>query len=356
MIKNIFAALKYYNANSRDSWVGDCVARSISLALDKPYEEARAELNKVKREYGANAYNIQPIFGRYLRQNGVTERVGTIVEDQITVSEFCERYPTGTYLLLVDSSKKRTPDQKKTGVDHMCCIIDGDLYDSWDSRNAIVTVYYVVPNTPTISEKVDIDDIKEPISDAAESYASIMSHKYEDAALFEFVTFNRTNNYTGYIYLKCYVNGDALRTINSIYFHSEFGHKIIVKISPTFTDADLPRVIKSMNQKIYDWCYNTARDIRDRVAAKAITVNPDYRGDRAKLMRLPEWVRPLVTFFRDDGNPDWQDRFCIFMDALPEDPRALSDPEVSFYADTLSELKSNLESYRKDFRRFGYDY
>ena len=146
MFKNITASLKYYNANSSDSWVGDCVVRAISLALNKSYDETRAGLNKIKRDRGSSAYNFPQVFGKYLTDNGVGPRLGRIVDDQITVSQFCEQYPTGTYLLLVDSSKKRSPDQKKTGSDHMCCVINGDVYDSWDSTNAIVTSYYEVPN------------------------------------------------------------------------------------------------------------------------------------------------------------------------------------------------------------------
>lgn len=355
MFKDIKAALKFYNANSRDSWVGDCVVRAISLALGERYDDTRAQLNKIKRDYNSSAYNISPIYEKYLYSKNVGQRVRSIVNDQITVSQFCELYPTGTYLLLVDSSKRRTPDQKKAGSDHMCCVINGDVYDSWDSTNAIVTSYYKVPTTPTVSDEVDIKDIEDAIFDAASSYAGIFSAKYENTATFEFVTFRRTDRYTGYVYLKCFVNDDVIREL-SLRYYREFGHKIIVKISPTFTQSDLPRTLKSLYQKMYDWCYNTVKELKDGIAAKSVSVNPHYYGSRTKLLQLPEWSRPLVTYYKNDGNPSYEDRYKVFMDALPDDPRFEESDEVTFYADTLTELKQNMEQYKESYARFGYDY
>ena len=356
MFKDIQATLKFYNANSRDSWVGDCVVRAISLALGERYDETRAQLNKIKRDYNSSAYNISPIYEKYLYSKNVGQRVRDIVNDQITVSQFCELYPTGTYLLLVDSSKRRTPDQKKTGADHMCCVIDGDVYDSWDSTNAIVTAYYKVPTTPTIVEDVDISSIEDAISDAENSYVAKMSAKYADTAAFDFVTFRRTDRYTGYVYLKCYINQEVVEAINSKYLTSEFGHRITIKISPTFTEADLPRVLKSLYQKTYDWCYNNVKLLRDRISAKSVQVNRYYRGDKIKLLQLPEWSRSLVTYYKNDGNPSYEDRYKVFMDALPDDPRINESDEVTFYADTLTELKQDMEQYRESYARFGYDY
>ena len=73
-------------------------------------------------------------------------------------------------------------------------------------------------------------------------------------------------------------------------------------------------------------------------------------------MKLPEWARSRTSYFRTDGDPEYEDKFKLYIDALPDDPRAESDPEVAFAADTLRELKDQLADYKDNYLRFNYDY
>ena len=56
-MKILAAILKRYNANTRDSNVGDCVKRSLSVAFRTDYDEVSRELNRIKRDIGGIVFN-----------------------------------------------------------------------------------------------------------------------------------------------------------------------------------------------------------------------------------------------------------------------------------------------------------
>ena len=68
----ILADLKYYNANTRDARVGDCVKRALAVAFRMDYDKVSAELNAIKRSMNRSQYNVRPVFGKFLSTRGVT--------------------------------------------------------------------------------------------------------------------------------------------------------------------------------------------------------------------------------------------------------------------------------------------
>ena len=75
-------------------------------------------------------------------------------------------------------------------------------------------------------------------------------------------------------------------------------------------------------------------------------------------MNLPEWCRKYIKYVEYDPNLTFQnDKYEVTMKALPDDPYAdKRGDSVYFYADTLTELKRDLEYYRTDYARFNYEY
>ena len=73
-------------------------------------------------------------------------------------------------------------------------------------------------------------------------------------------------------------------------------------------------------------------------------------------MKFPEWCRKYITDFWDYGPSEQFDRYYLELEALPDDPRGKRDNRVRFRADTLRELRLDLEAYREDFSRLDYDY
>jgi len=352
-MKNVFADIKYYNANTHDNNVGDCVVRSISLALGEPYDIIRSDLNATKRNLGAIKYNVPRVFEAYLKTRGIQFAK---TSERLTTREFYETHSSGTYLLLTDS-RKHAKEAENLVMDHMCCVIDGDLYDSWDSRNSIVGYVATVPNTPNIYE-VNIADMWPTVHNDIDDYLDALTAKYSDLILSAYMTgCKQTDTFTEKFRIDIELNTQRPdMPAYYVHYQSKVSHQFVLKISPTTTESDIPRLSKSMRQKIYDWWYNIRKEIEDDIASAKIVANPYFRGDKAKLMKLPEWSRSLVSYFRDGGNPIYEDPFVVYMDALEGDPRYDENTEVEFRADTLTELKHDMERYRTDFSRFGYDY
>jgi hypothetical protein len=102
--------------------IGDCVIRSCSAALDKSWDEVYIDLATegffLKDLPSANA-----TWGSYLLSKGFKK---TIPERYMyTVGDFAKDHPYGRYVL-------------GTGT-HAVAVVDGDVLDTWDSRNEIIS-------------------------------------------------------------------------------------------------------------------------------------------------------------------------------------------------------------------------
>lgn len=116
---------KPYNPNPRRNRVGDCTARAICKATGKTWDEVFVSLctyGYVEKDYPSANH----IWGKYLKVQGFKRY---LIEDDLTVSEFCELHPKGTYILAIDG--------------HVVCVQDGFYYDSWDSGEEIPVYYWV---------------------------------------------------------------------------------------------------------------------------------------------------------------------------------------------------------------------
>ena len=106
----------YYNRNDDKVSRNDCVTRAISLACDLPYPTIRRKLRYTARLLDCERlcvscyeFLIREVYG------------GTPVNcEGMTVNDFAELHPQGTYLLRMDG--------------HITCLIDYTLYDIFDCR------------------------------------------------------------------------------------------------------------------------------------------------------------------------------------------------------------------------------
>jgi len=118
----------YKNNNPMKKRNGDCVIQAISTALDKPWEEVYLGL----AETGLLIYSLpnnNDTWDLYLRNHGFSRHsVPNTCPDCYTVFDFCKDHPFGTYILGTGS--------------HAVCVIDGCAYDTFNSLNEIVIVYY----------------------------------------------------------------------------------------------------------------------------------------------------------------------------------------------------------------------
>lgn len=344
---NITASLKYYNANPGNRNVQDCVKRSLSLAYGMDYSDVSRELNRIKRDQGAYAFNSRSVFTKFMKIHGCEK----LPQFDGTTAQFCDMHPTGTYILLVNSLHRK--DQ--TWSDHMCCVIDGDLYDSWDSLNADVLESFKISEATTEFTNVEASAVWHEIEYDVEAYLGVLSDKQPYADLG--ITGTRAiNTYAFRIDVTAYFDKDAVPSYSAYSDRSHIRHTFVIKTDPKYTMDQVPNTFKKVKQAIYDWWYMIAKEIKDTEAAMSLEVNPKFRGEIVDLMKLPEWSRSLVTRFYIDPYGTGGDMYLVYMDNLPGDPRADECADVDFRGDTLTELKYNMEQYRKSFKRFGYDY
>ena len=105
----------------------DCTVRALTKALDISWEKAYTML-------AANGFalsdmpNANHVFNYTLRQNGFKRHmIPDESPDCYTAEDFDEEHPEVTYVLAFG--------------DHVCTVVDGTIYDSWD-RKALIKSYF----------------------------------------------------------------------------------------------------------------------------------------------------------------------------------------------------------------------
>lgn len=118
-----------YNPNPTGRNVGDCSVRAVAKALKIDWETAYLLIAR-------NGYNMgdmpsaDSVWGSVLRQNGFYRKaIPNSCPDCYTAHDFCLDNPRGTFVLGFGG--------------HVATVVNGDLYDSWNSSNEIpVYVWY----------------------------------------------------------------------------------------------------------------------------------------------------------------------------------------------------------------------
>lgn len=117
-----------FNNNPLSRRVGDCAVRAVAVALGVDWETAYIMLS-------ANGYamgdmpSADAVWGATLRQHGFYR---AIVPDECpecyTAEDFCNDHPIGTYVLAFGG--------------HTATVIDGNLFDTWNSLQDTPTYYW----------------------------------------------------------------------------------------------------------------------------------------------------------------------------------------------------------------------
>lgn len=115
---------EYFNLNPAGKNVGDCTVRALSKALGQDWYTTYFGIC-IEGALRGDMPSANATWGSYLRRNGFRRE---LAPDDVTVAEFADSHPHGTYILALSG--------------HVVCIDDGTLYDSWDSGNEIVLYYW----------------------------------------------------------------------------------------------------------------------------------------------------------------------------------------------------------------------
>lgn len=116
-------AYVYYNPNPTARSVGDCAVRAIAKALNMGWESAYITLTMNGLQMG-DMPSSDSVWGASLRQHGFYRKaIPDTCPTCYTARDFCEDNPNGVFVLAFGG--------------HVATVIDGDLYDSWDSSMEI---------------------------------------------------------------------------------------------------------------------------------------------------------------------------------------------------------------------------
>lgn len=117
-----------FNNNPTGRRVGDCAVRAVSRALDVDWETAFAMIAKNAFAMG-DMPSSDSVWGAVLRQNGFYKKaIPNTCPDCYTARDFCRDNPKGVFVLGFGG--------------HVATVVDGDLYDSWNSEDEIPIYFW----------------------------------------------------------------------------------------------------------------------------------------------------------------------------------------------------------------------
>lgn len=123
MLITVMKLYVYENLNPQNKNVGDCAIRAVAKATGQTWIQAYMALY-VHGLQLADLANSDAVWTSYLRNKGFTRGViPDTCPDCYTVADFAEDHPVGTFVLGTGS--------------HAVAVIDGTIFDAWDSSNAI---------------------------------------------------------------------------------------------------------------------------------------------------------------------------------------------------------------------------
>lgn len=102
--------------------------RAVSLALDTDWETAYTLIASNGYQMG-DMPSSNAVWGSVLRQNGFyRQAIPNSCPDCYTAEDFCRDHPEGVFVLCF--------------ANHVATVIDGDIYDTWDSSLEVPQYYY----------------------------------------------------------------------------------------------------------------------------------------------------------------------------------------------------------------------
>ena len=116
-----------YNPNPTGRFVGDCSVRAIAKALGIDWDTAFDMVSHNAKLMG-DMPSSDSVWGAVLRQHGFNKvAIPNTCPACYTVEDFCKDNPYGVFVIGFGG--------------HVATVIDGVLYDSWNSSN-LIPIYY----------------------------------------------------------------------------------------------------------------------------------------------------------------------------------------------------------------------
>lgn len=120
-----------FNPNPVSNNTGDCAVRAVAAALNISWDDAYDMIAERAKQMG-EIMQSNAAWGSVLRQHGFYRTVIPMTcPDCYTARDFCMENPHGIFVLGFGN--------------HVACVIDGQLWDSWDSSDLIPQYLWYLP-------------------------------------------------------------------------------------------------------------------------------------------------------------------------------------------------------------------
>ena len=120
-----------FNPSPTGRRVGDCSVRAIAKALDISWDKAYTMLCNNGFLMG-NMPSANEVWGSVLREHGFYRKaIENNCPDCYTAEDFCLDHPKGIFVLGFGN--------------HVATVVDGDIYDLWDSSDEIPQYVWYKP-------------------------------------------------------------------------------------------------------------------------------------------------------------------------------------------------------------------
>ena len=118
----------YANPNPSARKVGDCSVRAVSIALGISWEDAYEQIANAGFQMN-DMPSSDSVWGSVLRRHGFYRAaIPNRCPDCYTAADFCADNQHGVFVLCFSG--------------HVAAVIDGNIYDTWDSSQEIPQYYW----------------------------------------------------------------------------------------------------------------------------------------------------------------------------------------------------------------------
>lgn len=129
---------KEYNPSPTGRNVGDCSVRAVAKALGIDWETAYM-MNVMNGFAMGDMPSSDAVWGATLRKKGFKRTaIPNTCPSCYTAADFCRDNTDGTFVLGFG--------------DHCACVVDGDLYDSWNSEHLVPIYVWYLDDEPEFGE------------------------------------------------------------------------------------------------------------------------------------------------------------------------------------------------------------
>ena len=137
----------FHNANPKGRLTSDCVIRAICTVLDVPYSKIVMDLAQMQCELGYDDGDTK-LYDKYMQKQGWVKVKQPRKDDntKFTGVEFCRTLEHPIY-----SEELNLPYCERArilahiGTHHIVAIVEGQVWDTWDSTDGAIGKLWVKP-------------------------------------------------------------------------------------------------------------------------------------------------------------------------------------------------------------------